>query len=154
MRRLNELHVQSVRGEIPTGCLMVMTLTAAVRSQPAVPAQMTVRMRWCPPFLLVCPLSRTMVKCTPTLMARLEWVSMSVQSKQPATVGSCGLQHQEFKCIHSVWQLRVRCVEWLGYVMLFIPKPSASAVCPVLEVIPQTPKRPASLQDSRLANKS
>lgn len=76
---------------------------------------------------------------------------MSVQSKQPADVASCNLKHQEIKCVHSVWQLHVRCVEWSGYVMLFIPKPSDSAVYPVPGVIPQIPKKPASLQDSRLA---
>lgn len=47
-------------------------------------------------------------------------------------------------------QQLVRCVEWLEYVMLFTQKPSASAVCPVLGVIPQIPKKLASWQDSRL----
>lgn len=50
----------------------------------------------------------------------------------------------------SVSQPLVRCVEWLEYVMLFTQKPSASAVSPVLGVIPQIPKKLASWQDSRL----
>lgn len=73
MWRLNAPHVQSVSGETRSGCLMAMT--AAVRSPPVAPAQRTARTRWCPPSLPVCPSSRTMAKSTPTLMARLEWVS-------------------------------------------------------------------------------
>lgn len=58
-----------------------MTSTAAVRSQPAAPARKTARTRWYRPFPLLCQLSKTMAKCTPIPMARLEWVSMSRRNR-------------------------------------------------------------------------
>lgn len=148
--RLNAPHVQSVSGETRSGCSMAMT--AAARSPPAAPVQRTVRMKWYPPSLPACPSSRTMAKSIPTPMERLEWVSTWICLGLSGFTVLWAIRICLYLCVLDSLFLQplVRCVEWLEYVMLFTQKPSASAVCPVLGVIPQIPKKLASWQDSRL----
>lgn len=73
--RLSALPVQS--GSVGTRLGCSTATTAAARSPPAAPAQRIVRMMLCPPSQPACPSSRTTARSTPTLMAKLGWVSKS-----------------------------------------------------------------------------